>query len=184
VPDDLLWTCEQLPNRLGRPRLPSALRCLVVVVAASSFVVSASGPPLDPARCLRVNVTSTGWMAVANDTYNSPLVPAFTFTVTNVGDQRTSALQVNALFYRSGPKPDGLGTTFSPAVGWRGLTPGATSHALVLRAQGWADRAPMTPRGAERHAEPAEARVKLFVQHEGRWTLLGDFPIRAHLMQP
>jgi len=125
-------------------------------------------------------------MAVAANKTESALVPAFAFTVTNAGDRRTGALQVNALFYWTWPRPDGLGTTFSPAVGWRGLTPGATSHLLVLRAQGWTvgDRALMTPHGAERHARLAEARVKLFVQHEGEWTLLGDFPIRAQLMHP
>jgi hypothetical protein len=186
MPDDLLGTCEQLPDHLGRPRLSPVFGVLVVVVGASSFVVSASGPALNPLRSLLVNVTSTGWTSVANDKTASALVPAFAFTLTNIGDQRTSALQINALFYWTWPKPDGLGTTFSPAVGWRGLAPGATSQLLVLRAQGWTvgDRARLAPHGSEGHAPLADARVKLFVQHEGRWTLLGDFPIRAQLMHP
>ena len=184
--DDLLWICEQLPNHLYLPHLSTILRFAAVVLATSSLVVFASGPTLDPARILRVNVASNGWVAVATGQTQWTLVPTFAFTLTNVGDRSTSALQVNAVFYRTEPKHDGLGTAFSPVVGWHGLTAGATSRSLVLRAQGWTaiDVSQAVPHGAILDPSVADGRVKLFVQHEGRWTLLGDFPLHAQLIQP
>jgi len=186
MPDDLLWCCEQLPNHPRSVRPIAVVRLIVAIVAASGLVVSASRPPIDVTRILRVNVASTGWLTMASRDAGALLVPSFAFTLTNTGDQPTSALQVNALFYIRGTHDGGLGTAFSPLVGGRGLAAGATSHAVVLRGLGW--RVPADPH-AERHGLiPAFAlphgRVKLFVQHQGRWTLLADRSIFPQSLQP
>ena len=181
IPDDLLWACEQMPNHLRLPRVSAILRFAIAAVAASTLVVSASGPTLDVVSVLEVNVASAGWIPVAGSGTESTLAPAFAFTLTNTGDRPTSALQVNAVFYRRNAKRDGFGAAFSPVVGWRGLIPGATSDRVVLRGQRRyiADDGSTTAYAPFARLSVDELRVRVFVQHEGRWTLLGDFPIPA-----
>lgn len=183
VPDDLLWTCEQWPDRPCQPRFSTAVRFLVPAILASGLVVSATGPALDAARVLTVNVASSGWAPVADNGHEAALAAVFAFTLTNAGDRPTGALEVNAVFYRSRSRQPGFGTAFSSAVGWRGLAPGATSRPLVLRGN-VSDRfgVPLPRAGAGSPLD--EARVRLFVKHEGRWTLLGDYPIDHRLIQP
>jgi hypothetical protein len=186
MPDDVLWICDRRPRHARRPHLSLVLRCAIVGGAASSLVVSASGPAVDVASVVRVNVVSAGWMPVAASGTGSTLAPALAFTLTNTGERPTGALQVNAVFYSAGARRTGMGAAFSPIVGWRGLTPGATSGGIVVRGQGQllVDTTTLTP-----HAPPAslgvgESRVALLVQHEGNWTRLADFPIPPRVTQP
>jgi len=183
--DDLLWTGEQLSTDIDPPRLSTIIRFAMGIAAAATVAVSATGPTLDVARALRVNVDATGWLADTAADTTSTEVPVFVFTLTNVSDQPTAALQVNAIFNRRNANDVRFGTAFAPVVGWRGLAPGVTSQRVMLRGQGWR----MATGGPTVHAvlprrTPAEAGVKLFVQHEGRWTLLGDFAIPARRLQP
>jgi hypothetical protein len=186
VPDDLLWCCEQLPDHPRAFRPFAVVRFVVVITAASGLVVSASRPPLDVATMLRVDVTSTGWVAVASRRTDRILVPALAFTLANVADRPTSALQVNAVFHGGATNNEGWGATFVSVVGGHGLAAGATSRAIVVPAQGWSvsDAARAARRLAILHVVLPESGVKLFVQHEGRWTLLADYPIRPQVMQP
>ncbi|MGE5245861.1 MAG: hypothetical protein ACM3SQ_16690 [Betaproteobacteria bacterium] len=175
VPDDLLWIGEQLPAHVYRPRRSAVVTSLVAVLAASGLVVSASAPVLDPARALRVDVTASGWTTVARSDGELVIVPVFAFTLENVGDHPTGALQVNAVFSTGG-------TAYSPAVGWRGLRPGAATRPVVLRGNdGDPVRPPLAAAVADLSADAPT--VKLLVQHEGHWTLLGRFPVRAQLVR-
>ena len=61
------------------------------------------------------------------------LVPAVSFTLTNVADRPLGALQVNALFYLSDDPTRTPGIAFLYAVGWRGLASRATSPSLMVR---------------------------------------------------
>ena len=185
VPDDLLWCGEQLPDHSRTVRPLAAFKCGIVIMAASGLVASASRAPLDVGHVLHVNVTSTGWVPVAKRPAGTLLVPAVTFTLANLADRSTSALQVNAIFYGGAANNDGWGGRFVSVVGWRGLAPGATSRAIAVNAQSWnvEDDAGIARRLAILHIVIPEARVKLFLRHEGRWTLLADDPIRPELMQ-
>jgi hypothetical protein len=186
VPDDLLWCCEQLPEHPRTIRPFAAVRFVVLITAASGLVVSASRPPLDVATMLRVRITSSGWVAVEDRRADAILVPAFAFTVSNVADRPTSALQVNAVFYGGAANNDAWGTTFVSVVGGRGLAAGATSRNIVVRAHGWnaSDAAGVARRLEILHIVIPDSRVRLFGRHEGRWTLLADDPIRPQLMHP
>jgi hypothetical protein len=184
MPDDLFWSCEQWLDRARPPGLSATCKLAMVIAVAAGFVVSASGRTLDAAHVLRVDVASTGWVPVASGRIDSTLVPAFSFTLTNVGDRSMGALQVNAVFYRSGSNGHGLGAAFSSAVGGHGLAAGATSRSLLLRGQGWnVPAAGDVPRSVTLRSGVPESRARLFVKHEGRWTLLADYAIRAHLLQ-
>jgi hypothetical protein len=88
VPDDLLWGCEQLQTHvLSAQHLWMAIRFAVVGLAASALVVSAHAPAVDLAQALRVNVVSTGWLTAGGSREDTSLVPAVSFTLTNVGDR-------------------------------------------------------------------------------------------------
>jgi hypothetical protein len=150
------------------------------------FVVAASGPTIDSSRLLHVNVVDSGWAVVDRGADHISVVPTFAFTLTNTGDRSTNALEVNALFSPNGPRPELFGTSFSRVVGWQGLRPGATSAPLRLRVQGWASRRSYreASHGRLELSDLDEATVKLFVHHEGRWSLLGEYPIRSKLIEP
>jgi hypothetical protein len=182
APDDLLWTCERLVARTHAVGWSIVTRIAIIAVAAATVVVSASGPAVDPARALRVNVAAAGWIAAAgaHDASGAAFAPAIAFTLTNVGDRATAALDVNAVFHRARDtgRTLGLGTAFVSIVGWRGLRPGATSAPVLLGGDGLYQ---IDARTARHIAIPLQridaARVRLFAHHEGRWTLLGDFPV-------
>jgi hypothetical protein len=174
VPDDLLWSCEQFPAHGRIPSWSAVAKCVLAIVAVSGLAVSASGPPLDPARVLRVDILS-GEFDVGR------AAPRLAFTLTNVGDRPTSALKANALFHTDGARPQRLGTAISWVVGWRGLAPGATSPLVWLGSQSGfsSDSSGLAPVPVPAAPGSGTPRVKLFVQHEGRWTLLGDYPLRT-----
>ena len=139
------------------------------------MVVSASGPTLDPARALSVTVEGAGWIHDSKhaDSSGVALAPAIAFTLTNIADRATTALEVNAIFHRGA-----LGSAFAPVVGWRGLGPQRSSPAVVLHGHPlYVVEAETARRTAARLDSLGEARVRLFVHHEGRWASLGDFAI-------
>jgi hypothetical protein len=122
-------------------------------------------------------------VAVATPRAGDLLVPALAFTLTNLADRATSALQVNALFYGGPTNHEGWGGTFASVVGGRGLAPAATSRAVVVGADGnLREDVGVARRLAILHIEIPDTRVKLFLRHEGRWTLLADEPIRPALL--
>jgi hypothetical protein len=183
LPDDVLWTCERFTA--GRATLQSStiVRAAIVVIALATVAVSASGPTLDPALVLKVNVESAGWIQDPTRTVDlrSAFAPAIALTLTNTGEQSTAALQVNVIFQQG--HATGLGTAFASVVGWRGLDARATSARVLLHGE------PLYTVDARSRRPVAipldrvdEVHARLFVHHEGRWTLLGDFRIPPQRM--
>ena len=187
VPDDLLWTGERVSAGDHVLRPPAIVRVAIGVIGLATVAVSASGPTLDPAQALKVNVASAGWVDHGTNGKHpgSGLAPAIAFTLTNVGDLGTSALEVNAVFHRADEAGGalGLGTAFAPVVGWRGLKARTTSARVLLHGQ---PRYVIDAVTARAVAVPLdhldELHVRLFVHHKGRWTLLGDFRVPAQRM--
>src|SRR5262245_34103345 len=56
LPDDVLWTCERFTSDRAMLRSSTIVRAAIIVIALATVVVSASGPTLDPALVLKVNV--------------------------------------------------------------------------------------------------------------------------------
>jgi hypothetical protein len=188
VPDDLMWGCEQLQTHLFSARnLWRVIRFAIVGITASTLVVSAHAPVVNLTQVLRVNVESTGWLTVGNSQGDATLVPAVSFTLTNVADRPLGALQVNAVFYLSDDPTRTPGIAFLYAVGWRGLASRATSPSLMVRPHGQNQPAVAHLAAPEATVQPSALRqssVRLFVKHEGNWTRLGDYPIQRQPFHP
>jgi hypothetical protein len=187
VPDDLLWGCEQLQTHwLSARHLWRAIRLAAVCLAASALVVSAHAPAVNLTQALRVNVVSTGWLT-AGSREETTLVPAVSFTLTNVADRPLGALQVNALFYFSDDPTHKAGIAFLYAVGRSGLASRATSPSLMLQPHSQHQPAVVHLAATGPTLQPSalsQSSVRLFVKHEGIWTRLGDYPIERRPFHP
>lgn len=185
VPDDLLWTVDRVCTGRLAVRPLTVVRAAIAVGAMATVAVSASGPTLDPAQALKVTVEGAGWVSDA-DYPHAGFAPAIAFALTNVGDRRTAALEVNAVFHRvDAGGALGLGTAFAPVVGWRGLEARTTSRRVLLYGQPVYVINASTARPMAVPLDHLDAvQARLFVHHEGRWTLLGDFTIPARRLLP
>jgi len=185
IPDDLSWAVERLATRAHPPHAATVVRAAVFAIGTATVALAAGTTPLDPESALKVTVESAGW---TRDSSPAPprraaLAPTIVVTLTNTSARSTPALQVNAVFLRASdrdPRERGLGTAYAPIVGWRGLAPSEASRRLLLQGEGLYV---LDAKSGKRVALPIErvdpAHVRLFVHHEGRWTLLGDFDIPA-----
>jgi hypothetical protein len=100
-----------------------------------AFVWSAScGPTVDLTKGLQLKIITTGWYDLGIVNGQNKLVPAATFTLTNVSDQKLPALQLNALFRRVNESEE-WGSGFLSVVGSAGLAPGATTAPITIRSQ-------------------------------------------------
>jgi hypothetical protein len=183
LPDDLLWTCERFTAARAPLQISTIVRAAIVVTVLATVVVSASSPTLDPALVLKVNVESAGWIEDPTHTAGSrsAFVPAIALTLTNIGERSTAAVQVNVIFHQG--HATGLGTAFASVVGWRGLNAQATSRRVLLHGEPLYVIDALSRRAMAIPLEQLdEVHARLFVHHEGRWTLLGDFKIPAQRM--
>src|SRR2546425_851477 len=103
------------------------LRALFALVAVVLSI--ACGPVVDLTRGLQVESVSTGWYeAVATNT-QIKLVPAVSFQLKNLSDQKLGTLQVNAVFKRIDEDHE-WASGFVMAVGSDCLSPGAEDQTL------------------------------------------------------
>jgi hypothetical protein len=187
IPDDLLWTCERIAVDGDAARVSLVIRLAIVAVAVGSVALAAGGPTFDATKGLKVTVEAAGWLrdSSPDPVSRAALAPTIALTLTNVGDQPTPALQVNAVFHRAAGGWDdiGLGTAYAPVVGWRGLAVGETSRRIVLQGLGaWVLDAGTGRRMAVPLTRIDRAGVRLFARHDGRWTQIGNFDIPARAM--
>lgn len=185
VLDDLLWTIDRACAGRLTPHPLTIVRAVIAVAAMATVVVSASGPTVDPARALRVTLESAGWVR-DTDNARGGFAPAIVFALTNVGERRTAALEANVVFHRVDAGGElGLGTAFAPVVGWRGLDARTTTRRVLLSGQPVYVINASTARPVAVPLEHLdEVQARLFVHHEGRWTLLGDFTVPARRLLP
>ena len=79
-------------------------RHLLLLVLASAVLVSGCGPTVDLTKGLQIEIVSTGWLDAGPINGKNKIVPAVTFRLKNVSDQKLVSLQVNAVFRRSNEK--------------------------------------------------------------------------------
>ena len=75
----------------------AAVVSLLLTIAGLS---AGCGPAVDVTKGVRVEAVSTGWVNAGVVDGMNKLVPAVSFTLKNVSNQKLPALQVNAVFRR------------------------------------------------------------------------------------
>ena len=136
---------------------------------------------MDVDRGLSVELLATGWKDAGVVQGKTKLVPSASVKVKNVSAEKLPAVQVNAVFRRSGD-PGEWGSVFVPASGWAGLTAGGATT-LTLNA-------PYGYTGEEnrdimlRNHEFVDATVDVFAKYGAKqWVRLGAFPIDRRLLR-
>ena len=152
--------------------------CLLVLLGV---LTGACAPKVDLTKGLQVGSLTTGWYDAGLVNGQNKLVPAVSFTLKNVSDQRLNTLQVNALFRRVSEK-DEWGSGFMTAAGSSGLAPGAQSGPIAIRSNlGYTGTEPRQQMLQNSHF--VDAKVELFAKYgSGQWTRLGEYPIARQLL--
>jgi hypothetical protein len=157
---------------------------IVLVFTAACGFSAGCGPRIDIARALQVDGISTGWYhAGVVEGGKTKIVPAVSFRLKNVSDEKLDTLQVNAVFRRAGDD-DEWGSNFVADAASNGLTPGAATDTLTLKSQlgytGTESRADML-----KNSHFVDAKVDLYAKYAStKWTRLGEFPITRQLIEP
>jgi len=110
------------------------MRAFAGLLMACVLVCAGCDKPIDLTTGLQVQNVTTGWFDAGIVNGQNKLVPAISFTLKNLSDQKLIALQVNALFRRVTEK-DEWGSGFLTVTGSQGLAPDAMTAPLVIRSQ-------------------------------------------------
>jgi hypothetical protein len=155
--------------------------------AAASLLLTIAGfscgcaPAVDVTKDVHVEGVSTGWVRAGVVDGRNKLVPAVSFRLKNVSDQRLPALQVNAVFRRV-TETSGWGDGFRNVAGSDGLPPGAATGPLTIEAQ-------LGYTGLEsadallRNSQFVDAKVDVFAKYgSNQWARLGEYPVARQLL--
>jgi hypothetical protein len=148
-----------------------------------AFVWSAScGPTVDLTKGLQLKMITTGWYDLGIVNGQTKLVPAATFTLTNVSDQKLPALQLNALFRRVNESEE-WGSGFLSVVGSAGLAPGATTAAITIRSQLGYTGSDQSRQEMLQNSHFVDAKMELFAKYASiQWVRIGTYPITRQLL--
>jgi len=154
-----------------------------MVLLASLTGAAACGPTVDLTTGIEIEAISTGWLDAGVVAGKNKVVPAVTFTLKNVSDQKLSALQVNAIFRRVNSGEE-WGDGFRTVAGPGGLAPGAATDSVTINAQlgytGTDSHAAMLY-----HSQFVDAKVDLFAKYgSGTWARIGEYAIMRQLIEP
>ena len=152
--------------------------CLAVLLAVLS---AGCAPDVDLKKGLQILDVSTGWFDEGIKNGQNKLVPAISFKLKNVSDQKLSVLQVNVVFKRVND-PMEWGSNLVNVVGSAGLAPGATTGTLMAKSDkgytGDESRADML-----KNSQFVDARAEFSAKYGAiQWTRLADFPIARTLI--
>jgi hypothetical protein len=140
------------------------------------------GPAADVTKDVHLEAVSTGWVNAGVVEGMNKLVPAVTFTLKNVSEQKLPALQVNAVFRRVN-ETEGWGDGFRSIAGSDGLAPGAATPALTIKAQlGYTGLEPAD--ALLRNSRFVDAKVDVFAKYgSNQWARLGEYPVARQLLE-
>src|SRR5215510_14363629 len=109
------------------------MRALVRLLLTAAVVFTAAcGPTVDLTKGLEVSIVNTGWYDAGIVNGQNKLVPAVSFTLKNISEQKLVSLQVNALFRRV-TENDEWGSELVIAAGSSGLPAGQMSGVLTAK---------------------------------------------------
>ena len=153
-----------------------------LAIAAMLVICAACGPRVDLARAVAPESVVTGWANGGSVAGRNKIVPAVSFRLKNVSDQKLAAIQVNAVFRRVND-PSEWSSGFLPDVA-REIQPGTqTDSRMVTGQQGYTgtdDRDEML-----HNSQFVDAKAELFVKSgSSNWTRIGEYPVARQLLSP
>jgi hypothetical protein len=159
------------------------MRVLARLVLVASLAASGCGPTVDLAKGLKVTILDSGWYDAGIVNGQNKLVPSVTLTLTNTSDRTLGALQVNTSFRRISEPDKEWGSRFMSAAGSKGLAPGATTDALVLRSDLGYTGSDQSRQEMLQNSHFVDARVLLTAKYSNvQWVRMGEFPIERKLL--
>jgi hypothetical protein len=158
-------------------RAPARLLLLLAFVASASC-----GPTVDLTKGLQVDMITTGWYDLGIVNGQNKLVPAATFTLKNLSDQKLPALQLNALFRRVNESEE-WGSGFLSVIGSAGLAPGATTAPITIRSQLGYTGSDQSRQEMLQNSHFVDAKMELFAKYAStQWVRIGNYPIARQLL--
>jgi len=154
---------------------------LRAALAGLLAATSACAPDVDLRKGLQILDVSTGWFDDGIVNGQNKLVPAISFKLKNVSDQKLSVVQVNVVFKRLND-PIEWGSNLVNVVGSAGLAPGATTEMLIAKSDkgytGDDARQDML-----KNSHFVDAKAEFSAKYGAvQWTRLADFPITRTLI--
>jgi hypothetical protein len=155
------------------------------VLAAFFFTLAgccaACGPSIDVTKGVQVDAVSTGWVSAGVVDGKNKVVPAVSFTLKNVSDQKLPALQVNAVFRRVNETSE-WDAGFRPVAGSEGFAPGAARPVTIAAQLGYTGQDPAE--GLLRNSQFVDATVDVFARYgSNQWARLGEYPVERQLLR-
>jgi hypothetical protein len=151
------------------------------LLVLSIAVAISCGSNVDLQKALRVERLSTGWIDAGVVNGQHKIVPAATFTLKNVSNQKRGLVQVNAVFRQVNDSAE-WSSAFVPAAA-NELPPGASSATIVVKGEkGYTGADP--PDVMLKNAQFVDAKVEIYVKSgSSMWTKLVESPIARQLLQ-
>jgi hypothetical protein len=159
------------------------MRALVrLLFCAAAACSAACGPAVDLTQGLEVTIVNTGWYDAGIVNGQNKLVPAVSFTLKNVSDQKLVSLQVNALFRRVSEN-DEWGSELVIAAGSSGLPGGQTTDVLTARSPRGYTGSDQSRQEMLQNSHFVDAKVDLFAKYGStQWARIGTYPITRQLL--
>src|SRR5262249_50268208 len=150
-------------------------RLAVISVALTCVASAACGPHVDLAKAVAPESIVTGWANGGSVAGKNKIVPAVSFRLRNVSDQKLSAVQVNAVFRRV-DDPGEWSSGFLPDVA-KEIQPGTETESRTVAGQqgytGADDRDEML-----HNSHFVDAKAELFVKSgSSNWTRIGEYRV-------
>jgi hypothetical protein len=152
------------------------------VFVAAAMLASGCARSVDLAKAVAADSVTTGWADAGTVGGKNKIVPAVSFRLKNVSDQKLGAVQVNAVFRRVND-PGEWSSGYAPNIA-REIPPGAATAARTIAGQqgytGTDDHEELL-----RNSRFIDAKAELFVKSgASNWTRIGEYPIARQLMPP
>jgi hypothetical protein len=157
-------------------------RGLALFLSLAVLASACGGPAVDLKQGLKIDIVDTGWFDAGIVDGKNKLVPAVSFKVTNVSNQKLVSLQMMASFFRVSDTSSEWGNSLLNVAGSEGLAPGATTPTLTIKSPlgytGTDPRADML-----KNAHFVDAMVKLVAKHAAtQWTHIREVPVERKLI--
>jgi hypothetical protein len=153
--------------------------CLAALLFATSV---ACAPDVDLKKGLQIQDVSTGWFDAGIINGQNKLVPAISFRLKNVSDQKLKVIQVNVLFKRVN-NPAEWGSGFLTVVGSAGLAPGAVTEPLLVKSNLGYTGSDQTRQEMLQNSQFVDAKAEFSAKYGSvQWARLAEFPVSRTLI--